>query len=380
MSSARWWAIPTLQSNRLKYQQVKNYVLQQIADGHLRPGDALPPERTLARTLGWGVHTIRHALSELKHEEIVHRVQGKGTFVKREQQTGGRKKKLDIFALVVPETRESFYPSLLHGFEDAARQIHHQTLICATEDDVERQANIILQLIDKKVGGVAINPTSPAVTPAFQVRQLQDRGIPVVFCHRGVEGVAAPLLALPYRNIGRLAGKALVEHGHRRVAFFTGQPSPMVPVYEGVLQEVLREEGINIPVESVYLQDRPIKLREESCWTALQQMFARPDPPTAIFSSYDSVVEMIYLQLPRLGLRVPEDVSLLGFGGACREGPLTQRLTSVVVDEIATGQKAVELLSEMRHGERAIDDDEEFVMELSLSDGVTLAAPVGVMA
>jgi GntR family transcriptional regulator, arabinose operon transcriptional repressor len=127
-------------------------------------------------------------------------------------------------------------------------------------------------------------------------------------------------------------------------------------------------------------------LQEESLFAALQRTFARPDPPTAIFTSFDSVSEMIYLLLPRLGLRVPEDVSLVGEGGAYRQGAIIRRLTSVVIDEVATGRKAVDLLHEMRCGERAIDDNEEFVLDVSLSEGETLdhmvdeTVPIGSMA
>ena len=87
-------------------------------------------------------------------------------------------------------------------------------------------------------------------------------------------------------------------------------------------------------------------------FAALQRVFARPDPPTAIVASFDSLAETIYLLLPRLGLRVPEDVSLVGEGGAWREGAITRRLTSAVIDEVATGHKAVALLHEMRSGKR----------------------------
>ena len=367
-----------LQSNRLKYQQVKNYVLQQIEDGYLKPGDALPPERTLAKTLGWGVHTIRHALSELKREEIVHRVQGKGTFIKRQRQTSKRKK-LDIFALVLPETRGGFYPSLLHGFEDAAGEFHHQSLVCSTDNKVSRQAEIVLQLIDKQVGGVAIVPTDP-LPPAYQIRPLQERGIPVVFCHRCVEGVVAPLLAMPYRERERLAGKIIAEHGHRRVVVMTYQPTVRTPEHQEWFQEGLRAGGCDVPAHMAHTGGDSVTVTEQEVWAVLQEMFSKPNPPTAIYATFDSLAETIYLLMPKLGLRVPEDVSLVGFGGSWRDGTLAQRLTSVVVDEMATGRKAVELLGEMRRGERALNDNEEFVMELSLSDGETLAAPAGVMA
>ena len=104
-------------------------------------------------------------------------------------------------------------------------------------------------------------------------------------------------------------------------------------------------------------------------------MFSKPNPPTAIFTTFDSLAEMVYLMLPRLGLRVPEDVSLLGFGGASRDGAFLRRLTSVVVDEVATGRLAVSLLHEMRSGNRPIDDSTEIVLDLALSEGETLAAP-----
>ena len=153
------------------------------------------------------------------------------------------------------ETRAGFYPSLLYGFEAAAGKVHHQALICNTEDNLGRQADIILQLLDKKVGGVVINPTSPEPTPAYQVRLLQEHGIPVVFCHHRVEGVSAPLLAIPYRDVGRLAGKTLAERGHRRVAFFTGQPTPESQAYEEGLREVLQACGDDVSVQSVYIDE-----------------------------------------------------------------------------------------------------------------------------
>jgi GntR family transcriptional regulator, arabinose operon transcriptional repressor len=361
-------------STQPKHERLKIHLVNEMLAGRLKPGQALPSEHHWVETLGVARTTVRQAMAALENDGLIRRVQGKGTFV-ADDALRKLKRGQDIFALVVPETRDGFYPSLLHGFETAAGEIHHQTIICSTDDNVERQADIILQLLDKEVGGVAINPTSPQPTPAYQIRQLQQRGIPVVFCHRGVTAIAAPLLAIPYQDVGRLAGRALVEHGHRRVAFFTAHPSHLIDVRKEGLEEALRAGGDDVSVESVHVEERPIGLREESCWAALRQMFARPDPPTAIYASFDSLAEVIYLLLPRLGIRVPEDVSLVGFGGTWRDGAFLRRLTSVVVDEIATGRQAVSLLHEMRCGDRPIDDNTEMVMELRLSEGETLAAP-----
>lgn len=359
---------------RPKHERLRDYLIEEMAAGRLKPEQALPSENQLAKTLGAARMTIRQALASLESDGLIRRVQGKGTFV--EQDVRRRLKRgQDIFALIVPETREGYYPSLLHGFETAAAALHHQTIVCSTEDNIERQADVILQLLDKNVGGIAINPTSPPFTPPYQIRQIQERRTPVVFCHRRVEGVAAPLLAMPFREIGYLAGQAFVRHKHRRAALFTTRLSPMAKAYEEGMAEALRAGAVDASLDIAYVEQRPTDLREETCRAWLRRLFAAPDPPTAILATFDSLAEAIYLSLSHLGLRCPEDVSLLGFGGTRRDGAFLRRLRSVVVDEAATGRRAVSLLHEMRCGERPIDDRTEITMELHLSDGETLAPP-----
>jgi DNA-binding LacI/PurR family transcriptional regulator len=246
--------------------------------------------------------------------------------------------------------------------------------MCNSDNDVGQQADIVLQLLDKEVGGVAIVPTSQPLTPAYQVRQLQRRGIPVVFCHRRVEGIFAPLLAIPFQQAGRLGGRALAERGHRRIAFITTYKSSVTPAWMAGLREGMRQgddEGI---IELVCLGESNV-IEESTLFNAMRGIFEAERPPTAIFASFDSIIEMAYLLLPRFGLQSPKDVSLLGFGGAWRDGALTRRVTSVVIDEIETGRQAVKLLHEMRGGERSIEDNTEIVLKLGISEGETLAEP-----
>ena len=359
-------------SGRPKYERLKERLVDAMATGRLKPGQALPSENRLVEILGVAKMTIRQAMASLESDGLIRRVQGKGNFVEADAKRK-LKRGQDIFALVVPETRSGFYPALLHGFEAAAGDIHYQTLTCNTNNDTGRQGDIMLQLIDKQVGGVALNPTNQHLMPVHQVRQLQQHGIPVVFLHRRVEEATSPLLSIPFYEVGHKAGNVLTEHGHRRVALFDSFWTPETMLQEG-LNDALRAGGADVPAETIFVS-KSLSVREEDVLAALQNTFAKPDRPTAVFATSDSLAEMIYLLSLRLGVRVPEDVSLLGFGGSWREGAVTQRLTSIVVDEIATGRRAVELLHEMRCGDRPIDDNEEIVMDLGLSEGKTLGAP-----
>ena len=126
----------------------------------------------------------------MERKGLLRRVRGKGTFIHENAHTLLRSG-LDAFALILPDTQVGFYPSLLAGFEAAAGNLRSQVLVINTRNDPHRQADGILQLIDKKVAGVALVPTMSPPTPAYQVRQLQQHHIPVVLCHRPVEGVCA---------------------------------------------------------------------------------------------------------------------------------------------------------------------------------------------
>ena len=365
-----------------KYERLKQFVLGELQAGRLKPGESLPTEIELARSLGVARNTVRQALGELDQEGIIRRIRGKGTFVRQEPRpTGLTARRLNVFGLVLPETQTGQYPAMLSGFEAAAKAAHNQVIVSSTDNDIDRQGNVLLQLLEKDVAGVAIVPSSTP-TPAYQVLPLRQRGIPVVFCHRRVDGIRAPLLVLPHREVGRRVGEALVNRGHRRAALFSVRLGPMTLAYEAGLREAMRAGGGNLPGQFVYhgdpdLQSPNVLLQEEAVSRALEAMFAAPDRPTGIMASFDTLAEMIYLLLDRMKLRVPEDVSLVGFGGKARRGALTQRLTSVVIDGEDLGRRAGELLSQMQDGRRPLDDNDEIVMPLDLSDGKTLGPAPG---
>ena len=354
-----------------KYERLGQYLLEELTTGRLSPGEALPSELVLAEQFRVARHTVRRALAGLEKNGLIRREQGRGTFVSEDARVRLRRG-LDVYALVTPETHTGYYPSLLHGFESACKDVQNQAIICTSENDLDKQGNAILQLMDKKVAGVAIVPATSPPTPAYQVRQLHNRNIPVVFCHRRVEGIHAPLLSIPFDRVSGLAGEAFLARGHRRVAMYSAHQGER---YIGGLRSTMEAGGGELPEEFVWystVRSVDVSEHEEAILEALKRMCGRPDRPTAILATFDSQAELIYLLLSRLGLRVPEDISLVGFGGMWRHSPILRRLTSVAIDEVEIGRRAVELLDQMRNGRRPMDDSEEFVVSPALTDGETL--------
>lgn len=374
LDAASFSADENTDSSRTKYERIQDHLKKQIKEGHIQPGSALPSEQQLANLFESARSTVRQAMSMLEREGLVSRVQGKGTFVHenaRQRLSNG----LDILALVIPELVSGYYPSLQHSFEESASQSQNQMLVCCTRNNVDKQGNVILQLIDNQVGGVAIVPASTPPTPSYQIRQLQKAGIPVVLCHRPVEGISAPLLGLPFKQIGKLAGESLIKFGHRRVAFFAPHCTETTDMYLEGFEKSLAAGDCLLPQEFRYFgEDGVIDMQvlDADIESTLKQIMEREDRPTAIFATFDSMAERIYLHLNKMGIRMPEDVSLIGVGDKIRHSVLQQHIASVTVDESQLGNRAAELLNKMRCGEIPIEATESYIIPAEVYEGTTL--------
>lgn len=288
-----------------------------------------------------------------------------------------------LFALMVPETRSASYPSLLSGFSNAAARIGREVTICETENCIERQAEIIIQLVNKKVAGVAMVPTTMSMPPVhqLQLRYLQKENVPVVMLHRGVEGVKAPLIALPFEEIGYRAAKRLIDAGHRRIAYLSLSSPLVIKGHVVGIRRALQTVGGVLPDE--YVKDCGILIQKEvakqmpALETTLRQILAHPaaQRPTALVCSFDYLAECVLDLLRRWGVSVPAEMSIVSFGGDWRPNILAEQLSAVTVDEREVGQHAVDILSQMIEGKLPIEQEHRRVMELGFHEGSTIAKP-----
>ncbi|WP_442481841.1 GntR family transcriptional regulator [Aeoliella sp. SH292] len=361
---------------RPKYQQAYEALVAHIRSGGAKAGEPLPTELQMVEWLGFSRNTVRQALARLESEGLIERVQGRGTFVA--ESIGKRKgEQLDSFALIAPDLRQGDYPSLLLGFELACSADQYQTVVANSMNDVAKQGDIVLQLIDERIGGVAMVPVTWPTTPAYQIRQLQRNRIPVVLCHRSIEGVSAPAIIFSGVEQGRLVGQILRRHHHRHVAMIYSHEYAMSLDRLNGLREVFAADGLDDSHVATASYGQITLESAEVCARAIRQevasLMSGSQPPTAIFCHNTPDAEVTYLHLRDLGFRVPQDVSLLRFGGAWEQHGLGAKISGIVVDEQGLGKKAAELLHEMRAGLRAIDDTAEFLFATQERVGETLA-------
>lgn len=359
---------------QLKHQQVREFVLDQMVAERLKVGDALPAEGTLAESLGVGRNTVRQALGDLVREGFIERVHGRGAFVTREVQRP-REATMGVFGMILPDVRGALYPSLIKGFGEIAGQSQRSIAICETGNELGRQGDAVLQMIDRRVTGVAIVPTTGG-TPPHQLRQLEEHGIPVVLCHRGVDEVDAAVITWPWQEVAELAARAIAEQGHHRVAFVAYLRHRYTQVYEDTFRIALAEHGIELPARWVcYNEKFVLPVGEDAARRDLVVMLRSPDRPTAVFVNDLEVGERIYLEALQLGLRVPDDLSIVGFGGKWREGPIREQLAAVTIDEVELGREAARLLNRLQADQSAFGQQRQVVMPLEFVPGRSLGPP-----
>jgi len=171
----------------------------------------------------------------------------------------------------------------------------------------------------------------------------------------------------------QVAGR-LYELGHRRVAAFTTSPAISQTAGErvGLLRAYLAERGIPIPDRWV-MQVHENGGEGISAEAALQSLMSDPNPPTAVFCWHDRLGYLVLEECERLGIDVPEKLSLIGYDGLRPPTQTRHTLASVTVDLDMLADASVSLLHQLIGGE--VSSPVGCLFPVTFGDGTTLTVP-----
>ena len=321
-----------------------------------------------------GRHSVRLALAELSEAGLVDRKKKRGTMVTLTTPTPAPGTARSGYALIIPEALSGVYPPLMRGFAEGAMLSRQQSSVYESGTDVYRQGDVILRLIQSHVAGVALVPTYDAM-PDHQVQALRSHGMSLVFCHRKETPINAPLITWSGAEVERLAAATLAELGHRRIALMdSAGAQTKIDCLEGFRNE-LNRSGITFTDKNVFWPDHAVCSPSffQDADEVMARMLNQAERPTAVFCGDDYVSERVFLAATKAGIRVPQDLSIIGFGPTFRDGPVRAGLAAVAVDEIELGRRAAQILAEISAGHRAADDNEVMVLPLTVLRAESLA-------
>ena len=249
-----------------KYLQLASQLREQIQEGVYQRGQRLPGELTLAQQAGCSRQTVRQAIALLEEEGLLARRQGSGTYVR---QTSVRRAKTRNVAVVTTYIGEYIFPDILQGIERTLSQNRYASLLFATRNRVDRERQVLTELLQKPIDGLIVEGTKTALpNPNIDLyRQFESLGLPVVF----INGVYAQLPEAVYvmaddQEGGRMACQELLDRGLRRIAgIFKSDDIQGHRRYAGYSQ-ALREAGLPVVDDRVawYTTEDRVDLLEAS--------------------------------------------------------------------------------------------------------------------
>lgn len=328
------------------YHRMRQDILARIRRGEFGPGDQLPSESQLCEQYGVSITTARRALLELVKEGVVQRRAGVGTMV------SPRVRQVRLAFVNVGYLGESLrrvsdaMGQLIAGIGERAWQ--QDASFSMTGIDADGAATYLRDLVrDRSADGVLLRTADNVTAEMLEI--LEGAGLPYVAIKRHIPG--RPMNCVVSDDVagGRLATAHLIARGHRRIGFVCAKPHLTMSEerFTGYRQ-ALAEHDLPIAGELV-ARDAPDFLPE---WgdRAVEGLLQLPSPPSAVFIASDTMALGGYEAARRAGLRVPEDLAIVGYDDIAPVALLQPPLTTVRTSHYEFGQVSAQLLIDLIEG------------------------------
>jgi LacI family transcriptional regulator len=258
----------------------------------------------------------------------------------------GRSKAL---GLAVTNLASFHWITFVRGVEAAAARRGYQVILAHTGDDPAREREHILALRERHVDGLIITPTADNED---RVRELVAAGFPLVLVESAVTDLAAPRINIADRRAAHEAASYLIGLGHQRIGFIAGDQrlSSGTERLAGY-HDALRERGVAADPDLVAYGE----YRTDLAYAATDQLMTLPDPPTALIVSNETMLGASLQCLKERQVRIPDDVSLVGFDDPPWAAFFSPGLTTVHTPRERMGAMAVNTLLVMLEGRKGVD-------------------------
>lgn len=256
-------------------------------------------------------------------------------------------KRTTTVGVVIPDIASPFFAELARGIDDIASMYKYNIILCDSDERIERELHLTNTLLEKQVDGII-----------FMGREITENhmqvfttaAVPIVLAGTKDPTGQLPSVDISHYEAGYDATKHLIEKGHKRIAMVTGpliDPLTGMRRFEGY-KKAMEEAGLSFKDSYVYNGN----FRYESGLEAVDQFMSLVERPTAIFAASDEMAVGVIHGIQDRGLRVPEDVEVIGFDNIRLAEMVRPRLTTVVQPMYDIGAVAMRLLTKYMNNEK----------------------------
>ena len=311
--------------------------------------------KDLAQQIGVSVMTVSKALRDEPDVSATTKARIKALarqmgYVPDSSAQGLRTRTTKFFGLIIPSITNPIYARIIMAIEECAHELGYDILFAHSLNKPEREELCLRRFLSRRVDGLFISPVYRFEAEARIYQEILASKIPTVllgppatFCRSFVSVEIEELLA------SQDATQHLISLGHKRIAYLTGPPvAPWAHErFEGY-RRALREAGLELDDKLVFQSGSTI---EDGTIAALQ-MLNEGCKATAVQAVSDLVAIGCANALLSQGLKIPEDVSIVGFGNILAAEYFQVPLTTIRQPKHRLGVAAVETMMALLRGEK----------------------------
>jgi DNA-binding LacI/PurR family transcriptional regulator len=330
----------------IKALQIKDLLAAAINKGKYSPGSYLPPERLLAAEFNVSRGTLRKSLELLREAGIVRINPGRGVRVVESDNI----RRLRRFVVLQPDDFDFFSAGesmlFLKGIFAGAAACHAEMLMSFFPPDAPGPAidKLISDYTAEHIDGVIFYE---CCSYEKLIQPLEKAQIPYVVGNLEDDSQAV-CVKMDFRAIGREAGCYLIANGHRDIGILTGSLDSFI--YREIaagFRGALAEEEIPLPPDRIYECISHAATAEKEC----RRIMSASNRPTALFTVRDIRAAGCYAACAELGLRIPDDLSIISYDGLSWPEAKQKKLTLIEQPAEKIGQSAVEMLAEWHNSD-----------------------------
>lgn len=276
-------------------------------------------------------------------------------FVPNRLASGLRSKHTHTLALVLTDITNPFFTTIARGVEDIASEAGYTVIFCNTDESVTKEQMYLQMLLEKRVDGVLL---VPALSGIDSVHLLKKQGTPIVVIDRRLPDLQTDVVRCDSEGGAYALTRLLLSLGHRKIAILNG-PSGVSTSEDRLsgYRRALTEAGIatdpRLEFYGAFIQDSGFEMTYKA--------MADAQKPTAIFAANNFITFGALKALHEMGLRVPEDVAIVGFDDLPPALVTFPFLTVAAQPAYEMGRKAIEILLDKLSG-RNPDQYQEVVL------------------
>jgi GntR family transcriptional regulator of arabinose operon len=325
-----------------KHEIIETWIRNRIDEGVLVPGEKLASESQQCAQFGVSRNAVRQAIHNLIHEGLVESIKGVGTFCRTRLPASPLSANIGLVEFFISSY---IYPEIIRGCYSTLSRKGFALLLNQSEYNLEQERAILQDLRKKRVGGIIIAPIYGAGdrSNALLLEEIQNEGTAVVLCDDYFPGRNFSSVTLDYQTCGEEAAAHLWKKGHRKIGIFY-QKDFLVKAnrMKGVLDFLGRQEA---PVRAAWIVGfNGQGPTSEASAAAERFLRGAKELPSAFVCGNDEDALHLIQVAEKQGIRVPDELSVVGFDNSNIAQLEKISLTSVDHPSFEIGEKAANIL------------------------------------